>query len=109
MAYLAGASDGEAGVLRARALARLGDFAQSAQLLAVLGDDEAALDMNWQNQDWQEVASNGTGERQRAAELAVDDDPVEASGPIARNQALLSRSSETRSALNALLTAVERP
>ena len=116
--YLAGLTDAKALQLRARAHEFAGEFAKAAAVYAEIGDKPAQSTALWRARQWADLEDPLPTEQQSAAALATrpiaeiaGTSPSEADprGPLARNQAILTRSEEARLILGNLLDALPKP
>lgn len=116
---LAGRTEAEAEVLRARAETQLGDLAAAAAAWAAAGQPEAARRASWQARDWTAVARDaGASQDPAAVSLArtvlnvPDPDrpaPPPGDAPLSAGRALVAESARARSEIGALLAAVPGP
>ncbi|MFT3690622.1 hypothetical protein [Paenirhodobacter sp.] len=107
VSHLEGLDGEQAERLRAKALARLGEHAVAAQILAASGDAQGAGREAWRAGDWSLVDQYGSEVQKQAARLlarAGDGDAAVPPGLLARSNQLLERSQEERRLFDALLS-----
>ena len=109
---IAGRTGPEIDLVRAGALAQLGDQGSAATAFGSAGDTEAQVAALWRAQDWTASATTGSLPRRAALEAlspAAAPPSGNAEAPLAQGRALLQDSARAREAILALLQATPAP
>jgi hypothetical protein len=98
--------------LRSEALYQLADEAALADVLASTGEDDARWRAISRARDWPQLAASGQIPLQALAAAAIGaepDAPADPAGALARGEALLESSAQTRQQITDLLGSVTGP
>jgi hypothetical protein len=112
MRLVAGSDDPALVALRSEALYQLADEAALADVLASTGEDDARWRAISRARDWPQLAASGQIPLQALAAAAIGaepDAPADPAGALARGEALLESSAQTRQQITDLLGSVTGP